>query len=95
MGNCHRFETANNARSVALPNLLADPRQVGPTCLLLPSARLLSPSAGTAARQYPLGVATTPCAQPDWSWSSARRLYPAPLVLGFLGLARSFRWIGV
>ena len=67
--------------------------RLAPKCLLLPFAKLLSPSAGAAARQYPIGVATTPCAQLDWSGSSARYLYPAPLVPSFLGLARSFRWI--
>ena len=67
--------------------------RLAPQCLLPPSARLLSPSAGAAGRQHPFGVATTPCAQLDWSGSRPRRLYPAPLIPCFLGVARSFRWI--
>ena len=54
---------------------------------------MISPSAGAAGRQHPLGVATTPCAQLDWSGSRPRGLYPAPLIPGCLRVARSFRWI--
>ena len=54
---------------------------------------LISPCAGAAVRQNPLGVAITRCAQPDWSGSRPRHLDPAPLILGFLAVARPFRWI--
>ena len=67
--------------------------RLAPQCLLLPPARLLSPSAGACGRQHPFGVATTPCAQLDWSGSRPRRRYPAPLIPCFPGVARSFRWI--
>ena len=64
-------------------------------CLLLPSAGLISPSDTAFGRQHPLGVATTPCAQPDWSGSRPRGLYPPPIIPCFLGVAASFRWIWV
>ena len=56
---------------------------------------LISPGAAPPVRQHPLGVAITPCAQPDWSGSRPRRLDPAPLILPSLTVARPFRWIGL
>ena len=64
-----------------------------PACPPAAICPLISPVAGAAVRQHPLGVAITPCAQPDWSGSRPRRLDPAPLILPSLTVARPFRWI--
>ena len=75
------------------PNCLADLRQAGSRVSPAAICPLISPVAGAAVRQHPLGVAITPCAQPDWSGSRPRRLDPAPLILPSLTVARPFRWI--
>ena len=75
------------------PNCLADLRQAGSRVSPAAICPLISPVADAAVRQHPLGVAITPCAQPDWSGSRPRRLDPAPLILPSLTVARPFRWI--
>lgn len=45
-------------------------------CPLLQFALIISPAGPAEGRQHPLGVATTSCAQLDWSGSRPRRLDP-------------------
>ena len=53
--------------------------RLAPVCLPDQSASMISPAAGAAGRQQPLGVATTTCVQLDCSGSRPRGRYPAPL----------------
>ena len=55
---------------------------------------MISPAAGADGGLHPMGVATTHCAQPEWSGSRPRHLYPARLIPSFPKLTRPFRWIG-
>ena len=69
--------------------------RLGPACLLLPSAQLISPSATTFGRQQPLSAALTLRTQPNLYGSRLCSLFPKPLIPALTGATASLRWIRV
>ena len=67
--------------------------RLGPACLLLPSAQLISPSATTFGRQQPLSAALTLRTQPNLYGSRLCSLFPEPLIPALTGATASLRWI--
>ena len=56
---------------------------------------MISPTAGADGGHQPIGVATTTLAQPDWSGSRPRRLYPARLIPSFITMPDTFGGFGL
>ena len=50
---------------------------------------MISPAVGADGGRDLTGVATRHCAQPEWSGSRPRRLYPACLIPSFFGIWRA------
>ena len=67
--------------------------RLGPACLLLPSAQLISPSATTFGRQQPLSAALTLRTQSNLYGSRLCSLFPEPLIPALAGATASLRWI--
>ena len=67
--------------------------RLGPACLLLPSAQLISPSATTFGRQQPLSAALTLRTQPNLYGSRLCSLFPEPLIPALASATASLRWI--
>ena len=80
--------------SSRLPNPLTDWRQVGPDCLLLPTAPMISPSYVTSRPQHPPSVAVRPRSRANLSRSNPHCPVPSPLIPDLTSLAVSLRWIG-
>ena len=69
--------------------------RLGPVCLLLPSAQLISPSTTTFGRQQPLSAALTLRTQPNLYGSRLCSLFPEPLIPALASATASLRWIRV
>ena len=67
--------------------------RLGPVCLLLPSAQLISPSATPFGRQQPLSAALTLRTQPNLYGSRLCSLFPEPLIPALASATASLRRI--